>query len=137
MRAYLSNKTLLIILTLVTTASAAWLIVDENLLLQNWRNVLYFLAYWLAVPYLNALLGLLSSKPQRVFNSLAIATFYAVLFLYLALYDSLADRRSGSKYLGLLFGPPFHLMLSMLFLCLVSLFRRIRLWEKSRRSTDL
>ncbi len=136
-RGNLGKKRAIVLLTLASTGFAAWNLIDEYQIIQSWQGVLICLSLWLAVPYLNALIGLLTSRPQRVFDSLAIAVFYAAVFLLYALNGSTSGRPLGASHMHILFAPPYLFMLSLVVLALISLFRGIRKWETARRSNNL
>lgn len=118
-------KTIVIILTMIASASALQHLVDEFRLLQTWGSVTGMFCYWIAVPLLVTCISTMSSSKRRINSCMGTSIVYAILYVQQAAAGSTAGTL-GMGAFHLYATPTLGLFLSLNVLVLTAVFRALR-----------
>src|SRR5690606_2493464 len=101
-----NSKITILAFTLIAAVAALWNVWDEYDLLGTFAVVIAFALYWMLLPVLNAITGMLSGDPRAVRTALVLALLYAALYLRYAANGPTSERVDGAQNLHLLLVPP-------------------------------
>ncbi len=132
-----SSKAALIIITAMSTVFVLKNALDEGYLLGTWSAVLMISAFWLVVPYLTLLIGLLAKSGRRFWGSMVYALLLMALFAMYAMNGSTADRGEGAQHMHLVLVPIFLLFVSFVLICALSVLGLLRRLTPGRSSRNI
>lgn len=115
-----SRKVALLAITLLSTVFVLKNTFDERYLLETWTALLTISAFWLAVPYLALLTGLLAKSRAQFWGSMVYALLLMALFAVYAMNGSTADRVEGAQHMHLILVPVFLLFVTFMFIVYLS-----------------
>lgn len=128
-----NSKSALISITSMSTVFVLKNALDEEYLLGTWSAVLIISGFWLVVPYLTLLVGLLA-KSNRVRSSMIYAFLLMALFAVYAINGSTAERDEGAQHMHLFLVPIFLLSVSFVLICALSVLALLRRLTTGRLS---